>query len=208
MNQLIVTCFIALSSFAFSSITFSAVESSKSPDYLLAKVTQTKKLNGISFLIKSQGEAVFIKNIGVYNEIKKPFFQAVSYSKAGIKEFDKTGKLIVNQATNNRVDEYVSKILVALFNDDQKALSSIFSTRTQQIGKEQKITLKPKSRTVEKFIQQIELLKDRYLRELRIQSSNGDETTLVFSDFTPLSKAAVKPYCNKFPGIDQPPCTR
>lgn len=165
--------------------------------------TQTKTLNGLSFPIISQGSFVFAKNRGLYNEINKPLFQALTYSANGIIEWNEKGEQI-NNNTHNPAEHYVSEMLLAFFNGDQKHINEIFtissgrdSANSTNSIKLWQLILTPNNKAMQDYLQQITINGDKHIEKIMVYAKNGDQTEILFTHILPVENLA--PYCQYFP---------
>lgn len=166
---------------------------------------QHRQLKGISFTLQSAGQVTYLQDIGIYNETQTPIFQAISFSKSGINEWDEQGQAIAIQ--QNKADQFVSKLLLALFNGDQNELLGLF-TMEENPEAEWQVQLQPRNALIAEHITSIKLKLGKNLESIAIHAANGDKTEINFHNFQPLSTEEAKTFCHKFPADRAPLCAQ
>ena len=170
------------------------------------RFVQTKKLQGLSFPILSEGRFAFVKNLGLYNEVQKPLFQAVSYSANGITEWDKDAQPLI-KSSNNMVERHVSEMLLAFFGGDEEHIKTIFSINESTSSESRpgwSLMLKPKQAAMKKYIRQIEIQGEEYIHKITVSSENGDVTEIRFFDLVEINDFTE--YCRFFPKASLSAC--
>ncbi len=169
------------------------------------KFIQSRQLKNISFELKSSGQVTYLKNIGIYNETQAPIFQAISFSKQGIQEWDKQGNAITTQ--QSKADLFVSKLLLALFNGNQTELVGLFDIiDAESKNSEWQLQLLPRNELIAEHITSIQLKADKSIEEILIRTAQGDKTLIQFSSFQPLDETTALNFCKKFPESAIAPC--
>lgn len=161
------------------------------------KFEQTRALQGLPRPIVSSGKFLFWRDHGLYWETLLPFYQATTFTT------DETLQWLSPQGpaeTGNARDpaqKYISRILLAVFSADLRAIDNLFDSSWQIDGNSWQVELTPANRTVAKFIERAILSGDQYIRQLQITSHNGDSNTVHFDDISAPAQGTAE-RCSRF----------
>ena len=165
---------------------------------LRAEVNQAKHLKGISFTIKSKGDIIFMPNLGVIHRLDSPIKQTTVYGKDGLRFFDQHQQLQPNRATDNKIDQTVSEMLLALLNGNTDQLAKWFTTEASAKDGIRHITFFPKTLLIKKALAYIKVEQDTRLRRIEIKTAQGDLTVLVLNNYQMLSEKEIQLICSQY----------
>ena len=174
---------------------------------------QTRQLQGLSIPISSQGIFFYAKDLGLYNEIRQPIFQAISYSRSGSMAWD-INKQIIKTGKKTKTEKKISLLLLRFFEGDRNAINKLFVITLKsppQVQGEQTSTaegwtiqLTPKKKAMKQFMAEIIIQGQQEISDLRFHAANGDKTHIAFSDIN--NTPNVSAYCFAFPDTRSQHC--
>lgn len=166
--------------------------------------TQTRQLNSLPMPLKSDGIFVFWRGHGLYQEARKPFFNAFTITPAQLISWSETGEGREVKEQSALVQREINKTLLSFFNADIAVIQSRFDTRWTLIADNNwTLELTPKIAALAKHMQRIELHGSLGVDAITIYAS-ADTTELRFSEQT-FANAPTPSQCQKF-FLDAAPC--
>lgn len=169
------------------------------------KFVQTRQLQGLSRPIRSDGNFLFWRDHGLYWETLRPFYQATTFTADDVISWPAPEGPALASETNDRVQQYVSRILLSVFSADLSLIDKLFSSRWTVDGEHWSLELTPVNDTVGKVIERARLAGEHHLRQLQVATRNGDISTMDFAEV--LAPAPLLPaQCARFVRQGELPC--
>lgn len=152
------------------------------PKIMCGRFDQTKELVGISKPLVSNGRFCVVANKGILWRTLYPFPNTLRLTQDEI--IQTQGKQITMRmdASQEPVVRMINTVLFSLLAGDFSQLDKIFILNSHIENSHWHVTLKAREPGLAKVIGNISLDGDKHVKKVIIQESNGDNTTIVFSD--------------------------
>jgi len=141
---------------------------------------QTRQLQGLPRPIISSGNFIFWRQHGLYWETLQPFYQATTFARDEVITWLAPEGPAQPAASRDHVQKYANRILLSIFGADMEMIDGLFSSQWHSDGDNWSVVLTPANASVKKAISNAHLSGMQYLQQLRVTSSNGDVSTMVF----------------------------
>ena len=158
---------------------------------------QTRQLQGLPRPIISSGNFIFWRQHGLYWETLQPFYQATTFTRDEVITWLAPEGPAQPAVSKDPVQKYVNRILLSVFGADMGMIDKLFSSQWQSDGDNWSVALTPANATVEKAIAHAHLSGAQYLQQLRVTSSSGDVSTMVFDQVQAQAQLAAA-QCARF----------
>lgn len=176
-------------------LVFFAAQSQAATDQQIAKVikqvndirfiqgqfTQQKKITGIDYPLKTQGQFMFWKGQGLYLVNEKPFFNAMTVTSTGVINWQADGTATMAQEQSGIIQREVNKTLLAFFSADIAAIEQRFTIEWGFDKEQWQLSLTPKLDVIQKNMRVAIIRGKQYMNELSVVAANGDQTDITFS---------------------------
>lgn len=144
--------------------------------------TQHRTINGLPITLKSSGDFIFSRNLGLYWHTQIPFNQSITFKKDDIILWSEPGVTSVEEDID-LIEKHTSKMLLAFFSADLASIQNQFTSEiTESENGAWKVQLLPKTKLIAKVIDAVELQGNDAIEQLKISSANGDVTELLFEN--------------------------
>ena len=190
---------LLLITFSFSSLAFDKLQLQKpnsvDPEFkklsealsatkaLKADFSQSKKIKVLKRPLKSSGELIFDRSIGVYWKLKAPFESTVVIDNSKLTSIDDEGKKITIQAKEKPMLYGFTKIFLSIFSGNTDELKKHFEIYYGKQSDKWEIGLLPKSSELKKVLTKILLSGQKTtVSAIKLWESNGDLTDIHFSN--------------------------
>ncbi|MEE8059047.1 MAG: outer membrane lipoprotein carrier protein LolA [Pseudomonadales bacterium] len=164
--------------------------------YVEGKFIQERYLQGFSRSLVSSGTFLYWQEKGVYWEIQKPFFHAVTYRDSDIIHWGSNGKP-TEVIKTDIVQKLVSRVILAMLSANLERLEEQFYVETKPDPQGWFMVLRPKLKVVAQIIQHIDVVGGKYLQQIDLMAVNGDKTVIAFVN-TEESPQPSKEKCQHF----------
>ncbi|SFS75547.1 hypothetical protein SAMN02910357_01665 [Succinivibrio dextrinosolvens] len=151
--------------------------------------TQDKYLKDANLNLQSSGSIVNIKDKGVLIKQAEPYPMVLAIKKDSITEYS-AGEVHTIKADDNPAVHSLLNLMLKLMNPDD-SLTKAFDCKLSGTKEHYTAKLGTKDEILKKFFETITLEGTEYIDSLEIMGSNGDITTMKFSDYDFSSKAVT-----------------
>lgn len=142
---------------------------------------QQKKLQGLAYPLKAQGQFIFWQQQGLYLATEKPFFNAFTITGDVLINWKQDGSGSVAQEQAAIIQREVNKTLLAFFRADIALIQQRFIADWAFEQNSWQLELTPKLDFMKKNMRSVVLYGDSFLQKLTVIAANGDETIIQFS---------------------------
>ena len=150
---------------------------------LKANFTQSKKIKVLKRPLKSSGELIFDRAVGVYWKLTKPFESTVIIDNNKLVSIDDDGKKVSIKAEDKPMLYGFTKIFLSIFSGNTEELKKHFVIYYGKKESAWEIGLTPKSIGLKKVLNKILLSGEKEsVSTITLWESNGDITEIKFSD--------------------------
>ena len=149
-----------------------------------AKFVQTQSLQAMQKPLVSSGTLLFLRDHGALWRVEQPYRMTYVMTDTGVTTLDANDKPMARGARNAAGVAQVSRMMRAMLMGDLSALYSQFNVSAQGTASRWQLHLIPAQPQLAQALLGLDLSGDAYLRSLRIQSANGDETRIEFTGST------------------------
>ena len=156
---------------------------------LKANFTQSKKIKVLKRPLKSNGELIFDRAIGVYWKLLKPFESTVVIDNNKLTSIDDDGKKISIKAEDKPMLYGFTKIFLSIFSGNTEELKKHFVIYYGKKESGWQVGLSPKSSELKKVLKKILLSGEKEsVSAITLWESNGDITAINFSNIQKAQK--------------------
>ncbi|HWV16384.1 MAG TPA: outer membrane lipoprotein carrier protein LolA [Cellvibrio sp.] len=149
--------------------------------FMEGQFVQQKKITGIDYPLKSQGQFMFWKGQGLYLATEKPFFNAMTITGSGMIVWQADGTAALAQEQSGIIQREVNKTLLAFFSADIAAIEQRFNVEWGFDKEQWQLSLTPKLDVIQKNMRVAIIRGRQFMNELSVIGANGDQTDLSFS---------------------------
>lgn len=159
---------------------------------------QERQLVGMSKPLSAEGEFVFWREQGLYQETQKPFFNAFSLVGDQLINWTEDGKGEVVKEQSALVQREINKTLLSFFNADIELIQQRFEVEWTFLENNRwALKMTPRIAAIAKQMKKVELHGDVFVSQLDVFGANGDITRLIFSSQKE-SQYPTRAQCEKF----------
>jgi hypothetical protein len=154
------------------------------PEVLRGHFVQEKQLEGFRNPLRSRGGFLLLRGRGVAWDTVEPFATSTVLTHARLLTTmpDGSSRLLLDAEASPGMAT-VNALLMALVAGDLDTLAPQFTlTETPADDGAWTLELRPRDADLQRVFARIELRGDRHVREVRIEETAGDRTTIVFQD--------------------------
>lgn len=171
--------------------------------FMEGQFIQQKKITGIDYPLKTQGQFMFWKGQGLYLVTEKPFFNAMTITGSGMIVWQADGSGALAQEQSGIIQREVNKTLLAFFSADIAAIEQRFNVEWRFDKEQWQLSLTPKLEVIQKNMRVAIIRGSQFMNELSVIAGNGDQTDLSFSG-QQQSAQPTAAQCHRFylPGED------
>ena len=148
-----------------------------------AQFVQTQSLQAMQRPLVSSGTLLFLRDLGAVWRIEQPTRMTYVMTDSGVTVLDATDKPM-RGARNAAGVAQVSRMMRAMLTGDLSALYSQFNVNAQGNVGRWHLKLTPAQPQLAQALRGLDLSGDAYVRSIRVQSANGDETRIEFTGNT------------------------
>lgn len=154
------------------------------PPVLRGQFEQRKQLQGFRNPLVSRGDFLLVRARGVAWDTREPFASsAVLTRERLLTELPDGSRRVVLDAQSSPGMAAVNSLLMALVAGDLQALAPQFETRETLLPEGSwRLVLVPREAGLKRVFARIELRGDRHVREVDIEETGGDRSTIRFID--------------------------
>lgn len=149
-----------------------------------AQFVQTQSLQAMQRPLVSSGTLLFLRDQGAIWRIEQPHRMTYVMKDAGVTTLDADDKPMARGARHAAGVAHVSRMMRAMLAGDLSALYSQFDVKAQGSVNRWHLRLIPTQPQLAQALRGLELAGDTYVRSIRVQSANGDETRIEFTGST------------------------
>lgn len=149
-----------------------------------AQFVQTQSLQAMQKPLVSSGTLLFLRDQGALWRMEQPTRMTYVMTDTGVTTLDANDKPMARGARNAAGVAQVSRMMRAMLAGDLSALYSQFNVNAQGNASRWHLRLIPAQPQLAQALRGLDLTGDTYLRSIRIQSANGDETRIEFTGST------------------------
>ncbi len=172
---------VVFSLLAFCTQANEAIAQLGSNEFVRGGFIQERHLKNFSQPLVSKGVFSYWQKEGVYWEVQKPFFRAVTYGRGNTIHWLPNGKP-AQVVKADVIQKLVSRVILAMLSADLDLLSGQFSVDIQSYPESWGMVLRPKLKAVAQAIQRVDIYGADYLQKIDLISTNGDKTIITFID--------------------------
>ncbi|TDR30752.1 LolA family protein [Hydromonas duriensis] len=154
------------------------------PEAMSANFTQTKQIKGFRSPAVSSGNIILARQKGMLWRTLTPFQSVLKITETGIVE---TQGNQVNQIASGQGLKNVTKVMSSLLSGDFSDLQQYFSYTGSIQSKSWVLHLTPKDSQMSRKISNIQLSGDSFVKRAVIYETNGDVSTIVFTNTRAIS---------------------
>ncbi|MCD0492251.1 outer membrane lipoprotein carrier protein LolA [Chromobacterium violaceum] len=162
------------------------------PPVLRGTFEQTKQVAGFAKPLRSRGSFLVSRDKGVLWDTREPFASKLRLTRGEIVATQNGAVSFQLSAAKEPTVRMINELMFSLLGGNLKALNGYFSIAGRQDAKGWQLTLTPKQAALGKVMRKIELSGDQYVRSMRMDESNGDATSIVFSQQNATPKTLSK----------------
>jgi outer membrane lipoprotein-sorting protein len=149
-----------------------------------AQFVQTQSLRAMQRPLVSSGTLLFLRDHGAIWRVEQPHRMTYVMTDAGVTTLDADDKPVARGARNAAGVAQVSRMMRAMLTGDLSALYSQFDVNAQGSVSRWHLRLIPAQPQLAQALRGLDLAGDTYVRSIRVQSANGDETRIEFTGST------------------------
>lgn len=145
---------------------------------------QERRTSNIETSIKSQGEFLFVKELGIYWHVKSPVDFSINFLNPDNKFTSSKEK------KTNKMEKKIGELLVTFLSGDLEKLQKQF-TINHQINKDNdtwEIMMTPRRRAVKRHLSEISIRGNYHIESIVLISNELEKTSIVFSDIVDRSE--------------------
>ncbi|WP_158253726.1 outer membrane lipoprotein carrier protein LolA [Chromobacterium alticapitis] len=194
MKKLIASACLALLPLAAGAADLSAAIAKQlaQPPVLRGTFEQTKQVAGFAKPLRSRGSFLVSRDKGVLWDTREPFASKLRLTRGEIVATQNGAVSFQLSAAKEPTVRMINELMFSLLGGNLKTLDGYFSIAGKLDGKGWQLTLTPKQAALGKVMRKIELSGDQYVRGIRMDESNGDATSIVFSQQNAMPKTLSK----------------
>lgn len=159
---------------------------------LRGKFIHRKQLRDIPAPLEAQGEFVFLRGEGLYWHTIKPFDSVFVLTPSAMVQQDEGGAALTLNAGDQPAVRAAASIFMALFAVDVKALETEFQMFGMPDANGWRLGLRPKNAAMSAIFTQAVVVGDKQVREVRLQDSYGDRTSILLQSTVLLSRTPTE----------------
>ena len=151
------------------------------PKVLCGRFDQTKQLVGLKKPVKSSGRFCVVADKGVLWRSERPFANTIKLTRDEIVQLQEERVAMRLEAKKEPTVRMINSVLFALLAGDLDQLEKLFEIDGDVNHQSWHVTLKPRTAALERAIGAITLDGAEYVKNIAINESSGDRTSIVFS---------------------------
>jgi Outer membrane lipoprotein carrier protein LolA len=151
------------------------------PKVLCGRFDQTKQLVGLKNPVKSSGRFCVVTDKGVLWRTERPFANLIKLTRDEIVQLEGERVAVRFEAKKEPAVRMINSVLFALLAGDLGELDKLFEIDGKVNDQTWSATLKARAPTLNKAIGAIRLEGAEYVKNVVIDESGGDRTSIVFS---------------------------
>ena len=151
------------------------------PTVLCGRFEQTKQLVGLKKPVKSSGRFCVLAEKGVLWRSERPFANTIKLTRDEIVQLQGERVAMRLEAKKEPTVRMINSVLFALLAGDLDQLEKLFEIDGDVNHQSWHVTLKPRTAALERAIGAITLDGAEYVKNIAINESSGDRTSIAFS---------------------------
>ena len=151
------------------------------PTVLCGRFDQTKQLVGLKKPVKSSGRFCIVADKGVLWRSERPFANTIKLTRDEIVQLQGERVAMRLEAKKEPTVRMINSVLFALLAGDLDQLEKLFEIDGDVNHQSWHVTLKPRTAALERAIGAITLDGAEYVKNIAINESSGDRTSIAFS---------------------------
>jgi len=151
------------------------------PKVLCGRFDQTKQLVGLKKPVKSSGRFCVVADKGVLWRSERPFANTIKLTRDEIVQLQEERVAMRLEAKKEPTVRMINSVLFALLAGDLDQLEKLFEIDGGVDHQSWRVTLKARAPALAKAIGAIALEGAEYVKNIVIDESSGDRTSIVFS---------------------------
>jgi Outer membrane lipoprotein carrier protein LolA-like len=151
------------------------------PTVLCGRFDQTKQLVGLKKPVKSSGRFCIVADKGVLWRSERPFANTIKLTRDEIVQLQGERVAMRLETKKEPTVRMINSVLFALLAGDLDQLEKLFEIDGDVNHQSWHVTLKPRTAALERAIGAITLDGAEYVKNIAINESSGDRTSIVFS---------------------------
>jgi outer membrane lipoprotein carrier protein LolA len=151
------------------------------PKVLCGRFDQTKQLVGLKKPVKSSGRFCVVADKGVLWRSERPFANTIKLTRDEIVQFQGDRVALRLDAKKEPTVRVINSVLFALLAGDLDQLEKLFEIDGSVSNQSWSVTLKARQPALAKAVGAIALDGAEYVKNIIIDESGGDRTSIVFS---------------------------
>ncbi|BDU75681.1 outer membrane lipoprotein carrier protein LolA [Mesoterricola sediminis] len=156
----------------------------KATPLLHADFVQTRRLAALSRPLKSSGNLVVSRELGVLWRMEKPLRLTVALGPKGVAEVDAQGNRKLQTAKDNAMAARMAGIMKSLLEGRWSGLEELFTVKGQGGPEAWTILLEPRPQTAA-FIKGVRIRGGAFVETIHVDEPSGDTTDIQFLRFNP-----------------------
>jgi len=151
------------------------------PTVLCGRFDQTKQLVGLKKPVKSSGRFCIVADKGVLWRSERPFANTIKLTRDEIVQLQGERVAMRLETKKEPTVRMINSVLFALLAGDLDQLEKLFEIDGDVNHQSWHVTLKPRTPALARAIGAITLDGAEYVKNIAIDESSGDRTSIVFS---------------------------
>lgn len=165
------------------------------PEWLRGDFTQTKKVLGFAKPLVSRGDFVLARGRGVLWRTAKPFASELRLTRDEIRATQGGQTSMRLDAAREPAVRLINTLMFSLLDGDVSGLAEHFELAGTVREAAWQLTLVPRPGPLQQVLKKVELEGDAFVRRIRLQEANGDESLILLSN----TRADTAPEAGLFP---------
>lgn len=157
-------------------------------DNLRAQFTQERQLLGFTKPLRSQGQLLVSKELGIVWQQDSPFYLQLIIDKQGLRQKDGSGQELRIDHDANPQFYQLSALLQALLQGKVDTLQQNFKLDLKEAGASWHLSLVPQDGLMQRIFTRIELEGQQYIDKVSLYDAQDDVSVIYFSKTQALDK--------------------